>query len=67
LRGIEEEEWNSYIASLGRIHVIIKEESDSLLWSKNLEGGLYIPKVGYKVLCKSGGGRRFGDLIVPLR
>ena len=47
--------------------MIIKEESDSLLWSKNLEGGLYIPKVGYKVLCKSGGGRRFGDLIVPLR
>eukprot|EP01018_Ginkgo_biloba_P002192 Gb_33330 [translate_table: standard] len=51
LRG-KEEEWKLYIGTLRRSYVRIKDKGDVLLWSKNLEGGIYTPKLGYKFLCE---------------
>jgi len=42
--------YNNYFLSLRSSHVRIKEEEDLFIWSKNLVGRRYTPKLGYKVL-----------------
>lgn len=39
-----------YCQSLRLSHVKIRDEIDSVIWSKNPIGGSYSPKLGYKAL-----------------
>jgi hypothetical protein len=58
--------WENYILKLKSIHVRLKDEEDSLIWSLN-PLGTYTPKEGYKALASQGNlgvqmwcGKRFG-------
>jgi hypothetical protein len=43
-------DWNNYIVTLQREHVRLGPLEDELIWGRNIVGGSYLAKLGYKDL-----------------
>lgn len=42
--------WNEYIRALQSSHIRLVDREDSLVWTNNVTGGLYTPRLGYLVI-----------------